>query len=209
MSSPSRNGSPQPLTARNLGVPLPIPIPTKNPSPDPRLTMSITHRLNTGGSVQALTILADDCLIAGLQGGSILVSRELPLLFLTQVVEVWASTTNKAQAWSLSTYQLLFSFQAHQEGVLSLYVSDDGELLFSGGADSIVNVGAKNKSPPGRSSLTLIRSGPRMTSNVSIPSTPPKTWVTSSLLSTLRIFRPFFVVRRTKASRFARSFRVL
>jgi hypothetical protein len=38
--------------------------------------MPITHRLNTGGSVQALTVLADDCLIAGLQGGVILVSSE-------------------------------------------------------------------------------------------------------------------------------------
>jgi hypothetical protein len=39
--------------------------------------MSITHCLNTGGSVQALTILADDYLIVGLQGGVISVSRKL------------------------------------------------------------------------------------------------------------------------------------
>ena len=47
----------------------------KNPQADVGIAMSLTHRLNTGGSVQALTILDDDCLIAGLQGGNILVSR--------------------------------------------------------------------------------------------------------------------------------------
>jgi WD40 repeat protein len=49
------------------------------------------------------------------------------------------------QAWSLSTYQLLLSVQAHQEGVVSLYISDDGQLLFSGGADSVINVRARNE----------------------------------------------------------------
>jgi hypothetical protein len=79
-SSHTRNRFPQPLSAPNLGVPPPIPVPTKNPPPEPGLTMSITHRLNTGGSVQALTILDDDCLIAGLQGGKILVSPRTSLL---------------------------------------------------------------------------------------------------------------------------------
>ena len=72
MSSHSGRQSPQ--RPANLGVPPPILAPTKSPAPEFGLTMSITHRLNTGGSVQALTILDDDCLIAGLQGGNILVS---------------------------------------------------------------------------------------------------------------------------------------
>ena len=58
----------------NLGVAPQAPVPTKSPALEPGLTMSITHRLNTGGSVQALAILDNDCLIAGLQGGNILVS---------------------------------------------------------------------------------------------------------------------------------------
>ena len=78
MSTHTRNDSPRPHLAPNLGVPPPTPVPTKAPPPEPILAMSITHRLNTGGSVQALTILDDDCLVAGLQGGAILVSREFP-----------------------------------------------------------------------------------------------------------------------------------
>ena len=74
MSTRSQNRSPRPFNAPNFGVPPPIVAPTKNASPEPDLTMSITHRLNTGGSVQALAILDNECLIAGLQGGRILVS---------------------------------------------------------------------------------------------------------------------------------------
>ena len=74
MSTHGRNRSRRPLNAPHLGVPPPISVPTKNAPPEPGLKMSITHRLNTGGSVQALTILDNECLIAGLQGGKILVS---------------------------------------------------------------------------------------------------------------------------------------
>ncbi len=48
--------------------------PINTPQAGIGIAMSLTHRLNTGGSVQALTILDNDCLIAGLQGGNILVS---------------------------------------------------------------------------------------------------------------------------------------
>lgn len=44
------------------------------------------------------------------------------------------------QVWSLTTYQLLVAFPAHDEGVLGLHVSSDGLLLFSSGVDSVVNV---------------------------------------------------------------------
>ena len=148
MSTCSRNGSPRPPNAPNLGVPPPIVAPTKNVSPEPRLTMSITHRLNTGGSVQALTILDDECLIAGLQGGRILVSCCPFALFRAAKLRAEQSQLTTRQAWSLNTYQLLLSVQAHQEGVVSLYISGDGQLLFSGGADSVVNVRARNEPFP-------------------------------------------------------------
>jgi hypothetical protein len=97
MSIRSGNRSSRPLNAPNLGVPSPIVPPTKNASPEADLTMSITHRLNTGGSVQALTILDNECLIAGLQGGRILVSccpfRSLPR---REAQTGAAATNNKA-----------------------------------------------------------------------------------------------------------------
>ena len=88
MSSHSgERGYQSPRRPPNLGVPPPILAPTKSPAPESGLTMSITHRLNTGGSVQALTILDDDCLIAGLQGGNILVGGGCPFtLFPNSVV---------------------------------------------------------------------------------------------------------------------------
>lgn len=83
----SHNGYQSPRRPPNLGVPPPIPAPTKSPAPESGLTMSITHRLNTGGSVQALTILDDDCLIAGLQGGNILVGGGHSFTLLNSVIE--------------------------------------------------------------------------------------------------------------------------
>ena len=44
------------------------------------------------------------------------------------------------QVWSLETYQLWKTISAHNNGVLGLSVSQDGKLLFSSGADAIVNV---------------------------------------------------------------------
>jgi di- and tripeptidase len=72
------------------------------------------HRVNAPGSVQALAI-DDDVIFGGTQGGSIVV-------------------------WSLETYERLASVQAHKESVLSLTLSEDRTLLFSTGADSIVNI---------------------------------------------------------------------
>ncbi|EXJ95403.1 hypothetical protein A1O1_00524 [Capronia coronata CBS 617.96] len=72
------------------------------------------HRINAPGSVQALAV-DDDVLFTGVQGGSIVV-------------------------WSLQTYELLATVPAHKESVLSLSLSEDKSLLFSTGADSIVNV---------------------------------------------------------------------
>ena len=65
--------------------------------------------------MQALVVLREEHLVAGLQGGSIAV-------------------------WSLKNYQRLLSFPAHEHGVLGLYVSSDGQLLFSSGVDSVLKV---------------------------------------------------------------------
>lgn len=47
---------------------------------------------------------------------------------------------NSHQAWSLETYDPVLSVHAHKESVLGLSLSDDGNLLFSSGGDSVVNV---------------------------------------------------------------------
>ncbi|KAJ9608786.1 hypothetical protein H2200_006557 [Cladophialophora chaetospira] len=86
-------------------------------SPAPISSHSVKHpihQVNAPGSVQALAI-DEDVLFAGTQGGNIVV-------------------------WSLETYELLASVPAHQESVLSLALSEDRTLLFSTGADSIVNI---------------------------------------------------------------------
>ncbi|OAP56311.1 hypothetical protein AYL99_09490 [Fonsecaea erecta] len=72
------------------------------------------HQIKAPGSVQALAV-DDDVIFAGTQGGDIVV-------------------------WSLETYELLATVPAHKESVLNLTLSDDKTLLFSAGADAIVNV---------------------------------------------------------------------
>ncbi|EBA27315.1 hypothetical protein KXW98_007215 [Aspergillus fumigatus] len=74
----------------------------------------IGHRVQASRSVLAL-VIDDECVFAGLQGGDIV-------------------------AWSLETYELVLSVHAHQESVLGLYLSEDGDLLFSSGGDSVINV---------------------------------------------------------------------
>ncbi|KAL4785263.1 hypothetical protein BJX76DRAFT_325089 [Aspergillus varians] len=74
----------------------------------------IGHRVQASRSVLAL-VVDEDCVFAGLQGGDIV-------------------------AWSLENYDLALSVRAHQESVLDLYLSEGGDLLFSSGGDSVVNV---------------------------------------------------------------------
>jgi di- and tripeptidase len=92
----------------------------------------IGHRVQASRSVLAL-VLDDECVFAGLQGGDIAVGIRKPLSWL-------AKAYGKKQAWSLDTYALVLSVHAHKESVLGLYLSEDGELLFSSGGDSVVNV---------------------------------------------------------------------
>ncbi|OQD67217.1 hypothetical protein PENDEC_c041G04022 [Penicillium decumbens] len=74
----------------------------------------IGHRVVASRSVLAL-VIDEECVFAGLQGGDIV-------------------------AWSLETYDLVLSVHAHKESVLGLYLSEDGNLLFSSGGDSVINV---------------------------------------------------------------------
>lgn len=97
--------------------------PTRLPSWAPSATTQSTqhpapeihHSLKHGSSVLALTV-GDGKIYAGTQDGEIVV-------------------------WSLGTYRQLHSIQAHKRSVLSLFLSDDGSMLFSSAAsDPIVNV---------------------------------------------------------------------
>ncbi|KAL3437287.1 hypothetical protein BDV09DRAFT_15485 [Aspergillus tetrazonus] len=80
----------------------------------PQIECGIGHRVQASRSVLAL-VVDEDCVFAGLQGGDIV-------------------------AWSLENYDLVLSVRAHQESVLDLYLSEKGDLLFSSGGDSVVNV---------------------------------------------------------------------
>ncbi|CAI7615409.1 hypothetical protein N7533_005161 [Penicillium manginii] len=80
----------------------------------PQSDCGIGHRVLASRSVLAL-VIDEECVFAGLQGGDIV-------------------------AWSLETYDLVYSVHAHKESVLGLYLSDDGNLLFSSGGDSVINV---------------------------------------------------------------------
>ncbi|KAJ6073113.1 hypothetical protein N7467_011198 [Penicillium canescens] len=83
-------------------------------SAHPSRDCGIGHRVLASRSVLAL-VVDEHCVFAGLQGGDIV-------------------------AWSLETYDLVLSVHAHKESVLGLYLSNDGNLLFSSGGDSVVNV---------------------------------------------------------------------
>jgi hypothetical protein len=78
--------------------------------------MSITHRLNTGGSVQALTILDDDYLIAGLQGGNILVGSRLSFLSLAPVANSPESIANIRATGMVAQHLPACSFHSSSQG---------------------------------------------------------------------------------------------
>ncbi|KAL4873060.1 hypothetical protein BDV12DRAFT_116119 [Aspergillus spectabilis] len=79
-----------------------------------QIECGIGHRVQASRSVLAL-VVDEDCVFAGLQGGDIV-------------------------AWSLENYDLVLSVRAHQESVLDLHLAEGGDLLFSSGGDSVVNV---------------------------------------------------------------------
>ena len=68
------------------------------------------------------------------------------LTLLTAESEVFAGTQDgDILVWSIETYEHIGKIRAHRGSVLSLSLSDDGQLLFSSAGDAIVNVwGASN-----------------------------------------------------------------
>ncbi|KAI9811531.1 MAG: hypothetical protein M1832_000874 [Thelocarpon impressellum] len=75
---------------------------------------TLFHRVQHNRSILSLAV-SDSCLFAGTQGGEILV-------------------------WSLETYELVANVNGHNGSVLGLFLSKDGNLLFSCAGDRIVNV---------------------------------------------------------------------
>ncbi|ERF74948.1 hypothetical protein EPUS_05156 [Endocarpon pusillum Z07020] len=75
---------------------------------------SVAHQVEAERSILAL-VVDDEYLFAGLEGGDIAV-------------------------WSLETFEKVFTVHAHAESVLALFLSEDKQLLFSSGVDSVVNV---------------------------------------------------------------------
>ena len=47
---------------------------------------------------------------------------------------------DKTKVWSLDTFELLSTVNAHRGSVLCLYLATDQSLLFSSAGDAIVNV---------------------------------------------------------------------
>jgi di- and tripeptidase len=81
-------------------------------------TPSLVHRMKHDKSILALAVSAQH-IFAGTQGGEILV-------------------------YSLDTYELRRTIEAHRGSVLSLTLSQDQSLLFSSATDPIVNVSSKD-----------------------------------------------------------------
>ncbi|KAI5866075.1 glutathione degradosome [Durotheca rogersii] len=80
----------------------------------PHTTPQLQHTLNHDSSVLAL-VVGNDSVYAGTQNGEILV-------------------------WLLGTFEKVHHIQAHKRSVMSLFLSNDGTLLFSSASDPIVNV---------------------------------------------------------------------
>lgn len=101
----------------------------------------IGHRMVARRSVLAL-VVDEECVFAGLQEGDIVVSElhSSCLLSFREFSSVELAGSDLLKAWSLETYDLILSVYAHKESVLSLFLSEDGSLLFSSGGDSVVNV---------------------------------------------------------------------
>jgi di- and tripeptidase len=74
---------------------------------------ALAHHLQNDSSILALAV-GERYIYAGTQDGDILV-------------------------WSLASFELVNRVQAHTRAVLCLFLSADGELLFSGAGDAIVN----------------------------------------------------------------------
>ncbi|CRK43300.1 hypothetical protein BN1723_016143 [Verticillium longisporum] len=86
-----------------------------DPDDCPQLAPDLLHNLRHDSSVLCLTVCErTESIYAGTQDGEIVV-------------------------WSLATFQQVHKIQAHKRSVLSLFLSDDGSMLFSSAGDPIIN----------------------------------------------------------------------
>ena len=93
---------------------------------------AIFHKIQNQPSILAL-LVSDSKLYAGTQNGDLLVRYSMKR---GQTVVV----ADKTKVWSLETFELLSTVNAHRGSVLCLCLSTDQSLLFSSAGDAIVNV---------------------------------------------------------------------
>ncbi len=93
---------------------------------------TLFHKIQTQRSILAL-LVSDSKLYAGTQTGDLLVCYSNDPRHIVKAA-------NKSKVWSLETYELLSTVNAHRGSVLCLCLSTDKTLLFSSAGDAIVNV---------------------------------------------------------------------
>ena len=93
---------------------------------------TLFHKIKNQQSILAL-LVSDSKLYAGTQNGDLLVCSSLNSRYN-------AKDADKGKVWSLETYELLSTVNAHRGSVLCLCLSADKKLLFSSAGDAIVNV---------------------------------------------------------------------
>lgn len=93
---------------------------------------TLFHKIQNQPSILAL-LVSDSKLYAGTQNGDLLVCYSVKLGHGVKAAD-------KRKVWSLETYELLSTVNAHRGSVLCLCLSTDQTLLFSGAGDAIVNV---------------------------------------------------------------------
>lgn len=95
-------------------------------------TPTIYHKIQNQPSILAI-LVSDFKLYAGTQNGDLLVCYSVKSRHNGKVAD-------KMKVWSLETYELLSTVNAHRGSVLCLCLSIDKTLLFSSAGDAIVNV---------------------------------------------------------------------
>lgn len=90
------------------------------------------HKIQNQPSILAL-LVSDSKLYAGTQNGDLLVCYSVEPSHSLKAAD-------KRKVWSLETYELLSTVNAHRGSVLCLCFSTDKKFLFSSAGDAIVNV---------------------------------------------------------------------
>lgn len=93
---------------------------------------TLFHKIQNQPSILAL-LVSDSKLYAGTQNGDLLVCCSMKVGHNVKAAD-------QRKVWSLETYELLSTVNAHRGSVLCLCLSTDKTLLFSSAGDAIVNV---------------------------------------------------------------------